>query len=207
MNRINYQRQLEQLLQKLAQTGTRPRLLLHVCCAPCASHCLAYLTPYFDITLYYYNPNISPESEYSFRLSELRRLLQEMPLASPVQLVAAPYDPAPFEAVAKGHEADPEPGDRCRRCYALRLDAAARMAAQGGYDYFCTTLSVGRRKKSDWINELGQLAAQRVGVPFLPSDFKKQGGADATVVYCQQYDLYRQNYCGCIYSKQEAENR
>ncbi len=207
MNKINYQRRMEQLLEKLEAAERRPRLLLHACCAPCSTQCLAVLSRYFDITLYFYNPNIAPESEYRVRLEELRRLVREMPLDGPVQLVEGPYDTDRFEALARGHEQDPEPGERCRRCYALRLDAAARAAAEGGYDWFCSTLSVGRRKNAEWLNELGEQAAKRAGVPWLPSDFKKKGGADATVVYAEQYGLYRQNYCGCIYSKAEAALR
>ena len=196
----NYQKQLEQVLARLSAAGRRPRLLLHACCAPCSSYCIDYLCRYFDITLYFYDPNITPPSEYQARLAEVRRLLSQMPLAAPVALQEGPYDPAAFADIARGHEADPEPGERCRRCYRLRLARTARAAAEGGYDWFCTTLSISPHKRADWLNEIGAELGQQYGVPFLPSDFKKRGGYTKSIQFSKEYGLYRQDYCGCVYS-------
>ena len=202
MNRNeNYQKQLDALIERQQREGVRPRLLLQACCAPCSSYCLAYLTAYFDITVYFYNPNIFPKEEYDFRLEELRRLLGQLPLASPVTLLEGPYDPQRFFDAARGHEQDPEPGERCRACYRLRLRQTAEAARAGGYDYFCTTLSISPHKRADWLNEIGNEVGEEAGVPFLPSDFKKKGGYAASIQYSRAYDLYRQNYCGCVYSK------
>lgn len=203
----NYQRQLEALLAKLAAEGRRPRLLLHACCAPCSSYCVPYLAGPFDTTVYFYNPNIAPKAEYDFRLSELRRLLAEMPLPAPVAVQEGPYDPQSFLACAAGHEADPEPGERCRACYELRLRSAARAAREGGYDWFCTTLSISPHKRADWLNTIGSRVGAEEGVPFLPSDFKKNGGYAKSIVLSKKYNLYRQDYCGCIFSRAEAERR
>lgn len=205
--KVNYQRQLDAILAQLAAAGKRPRLLLHACCAPCASYCVPYLAAAFDVTVYYYNPNIAPKEEYELRLAELRRLLAALPLPAPVSLIEAPYDPDAFARLARGREAMPEGGSRCRDCYALRLDAAAKAAADGGYDWFCTTLSISPHKNADWLNAEGQLAAARYGVPFLPSDFKKKGGYAASIQLSRQYGLYRQNYCGCVFSAAEAAAR
>lgn len=206
-NPENYQRQLEQLMQRHAAEGRRPRLLIQACCAPCSSYCLPCLCESFDTTAYFYNPNIAPESEYRARLEELRRLLSEMPLPAPVALAEGPYDPQEFLAIARGHETDPEPGERCRRCYELRLRATAKAALEGGYEYFCTTLSISPHKKADWINEIGQRIAAETGVAFLPSDFKKKGGYAESIRLSRKYGLYRQDYCGCVFSAAEAHKR
>ncbi len=203
----NYSLELEKLMKQLHAEGRRPRLLIQACCAPCSSYCLPYLCENFDVTAYFYNPNIAPESEYRARLEELRRLLAQMPLPAPVALEEGPYDPQAFLAIAKGHETDPEPGERCRRCYELRLRATAKAAAAGGYDYFCTTLSISPHKKADWINEIGQRIAAEEGVAFLPSDFKKKGGYAESIRLSREYDLYRQDYCGCAFSAAEARKR
>ena len=149
-------KQLDALLLALAAEKKRPRLLIQACCAPCSSYCLSYLCEAFDTTAYFYNPNISPRREYAFRLEELRRLLTQLPLKAPVALLEGPYEPEKFAAIACGHEGDPEPGERCRRCYELRLRATARAAAAGGYDYFCTTLSISPHKNAQWLNEIGR---------------------------------------------------
>lgn len=203
----NYSLELEKLMRQLAAEGRRPRLLIQACCAPCSSYCLPYLSEQFDVTAYFYNPNIAPESEYRARLEELRRLLAEMPLPAPVALEEGPYDPQAFLFIARGHETDPEPGERCRLCYELRLRATAKAAAAGGYDYFCTTLSISPHKKADWINEIGQRIASEEGVAFLPSDFKKKGGYAESIRLSREYGLYRQDYCGCAFSAAEAKKR
>ena len=203
----NYQKQLDTLLLALAAEKKRPRLLIQACCAPCSSYCLSYLCEAFDTTAYFYNPNISPRREYAFRLEELRRLLTQLPLKAPVALLEGPYEPEKFAAIACGHEDDPEPGERCRRCYELRLRATARAAAAGGYDYFCTTLSISPHKNAQWLNEIGRRVGGEEGVPFLPSDFKKKGGYAQSIAYSREYQLYRQDYCGCVYSAAAAARR
>ena len=197
----NYQRILDELLQKLPQDGTKKRLLLHACCAPCSSYVLEYLSRYFDITLYFYNPNISPEEEHRFRVSELSRLITEMPLSGTVHLEVSKYTPEDFEAIAKGLESLPEGGSRCERCYRLRLSKTADMAAEGGYDYFTTTLSISPYKNALWLNTIGKEEGDRVGVFYLFSDFKKKNGYKRSCELSEQYGLYRQDYCGCVYSK------
>ncbi len=203
----NYSLQLEKLMQQLVAEGRRPRLLIQACCAPCSSYCLPYVSRVFETTAYFYNPNIAPESEYRARLEELRRLLAELPLPAPVALLEGPYDPQSFLDIARGHETDPEPGERCRLCYELRLRATAKAAAAGGYDYFCTTLSISPHKKADWINEIGQRIAAQEGVAFLPGDFKKKGGYAESIRLSREYALYRQDYCGCAFSAAEAKKR
>lgn len=197
----NYQKMLDQLLAKLPQDGTKKRLLLHACCAPCSSYVLEYLSHYFDIMLYFYNPNISPEEEHSFRVRELARLITEMPLSGPVHLDVSEYTPEDFETIARGFESLPEGGSRCERCYRLRLAKTADLAAKGGYDYFTTTLSISPYKNATWLNTIGKEEGDRVGVPYLFSDFKKKNGYKRSCELSEQYGLYRQDYCGCVYSK------
>lgn len=203
----DFQREQDALVHTLRAEGRRPRLLIQTCCAPCGSYCLSALCTDFDVTAYFYNPNISPETEYRFRLAELRRLLEEMPLPAPVALFEGPYDPERFLAAARGLEAEPERGRRCYACYRLRLWQTAQAAKEGGYDYFCTTLSISPHKNAVWLNELGEEAAQKVGVAWLPSDFKKNEGYKKSIEYSKKYNLYRQNYCGCVFSRQEAQRR
>lgn len=197
----NYQKMLDGLLAELPRDGIKKKLLLHACCAPCSSYVLEYLSEYFDITLYFYNPNISPAEEYTFRAEELARLVAEMPLSGPVHLEVADYTPEDFEAIARGLESLPEGGSRCERCYRLRLAATADLAARGGYDYFTTTLSISPYKNAVWLNTIGEEESKRVGVPYLVSDFKKKNGYKRSCELSEQYGLYRQDYCGCVYSK------
>lgn len=201
MNRVNYQKELDRKLEELRAEGRVPTLLLHCCCAPCSSYVLEYLSEYFKITVFYYNPNISPESEYIKRVNELRRLVSEQPHGYPVTFSEGKYDPERFNDMAKGYESCPEGGERCFRCYRLRLSEAADEAKKGGYDYFTTTLSISPLKNADKLNEIGGEEAERVGIPYLFSDFKKREGYKRSIVLSEQYGLYRQNYCGCIYSK------
>lgn len=200
----NYQRLLDRELERIRQSGQIPRLLLHACCAPCSSYVLEYLSAYMDITLYYYNPNISPEREYAFRLEEVGRLLREMPLSRPVTLLPAPYDPAAFYSIATGLEDLPEGGARCDACYRLRLEKTAQAAREGGFDYFTTTLSISPYKNAEKLNTIGRELACVYDVAYLVSDFKKKDGYKRSCALSAEYGLYRQNYCGCIYSKKQA---
>ncbi|MDE7324878.1 MAG: epoxyqueuosine reductase QueH [Lachnospiraceae bacterium] len=200
-NRVNYQRMLEKTLFKIAGDGRIPSLLLHACCAPCSSYVLEYLSQYFDITVFYYNPNIFPKEEYDKRVEEISRLIRQMPLARPVSLLLGAYEPERFFAMAKGREAVPEGGERCFACYRLRLLETARVAAAGGFDYFTTTLSISPLKNADKLNEIGEELSYACGVAYLYSDFKKKNGYKRSVELSKEYGLYRQDYCGCIYSK------
>lgn len=203
----NYQLKLDRELARLANEGRRPRLLLHVCCAPCSSYVLEYLTRYFDITALFYNPNISPKSEYDYRAEELCRLSKEMPLSASITCRIEEYDPASFMAIAKGMEQEPEGGDRCTACYRLRLAKTAQIAAAEGYDYFTTTLSISPLKDAVRLNTIGGELSTKYGVPYLYSDFKKREGYKRSIQLSAEYSLYRQDYCGCAFSKAEAEKR
>ena len=196
---------LEKTLKALQAEDKRPSLLLHSCCGPCSSYVMEYLAQYFDITIFYYNPNISPAAEFQFRAEEQQRLIHEMGLGVKFQL--GTYEPERFFALAKGHEAEPEGGERCFKCYRLRLEEAARAAKAGGFSYFTTTLSISPLKNAAKINEIGEELAEIYHVQHLPSDFKKKNGYKRSIELSHEYDLYRQNYCGCVYSRREAENR
>ncbi len=183
-----------------------PRLLLHSCCAPCSSYVLEYLSDYFSITVFYYNPNITDEDEYRHRVAEQKRLVAELPVKHPISFFEGSYDPDGFLALAKGLEEAPEGGERCRKCFSLRLTEAAIMAVCEGYDYFTTTLTISPLKDADVINEIGeQVAAGYDRLTFLPADFKKRDGYKRSLELSEQYGLYRQDYCGCVYSKRERE--
>ncbi|MBC8535878.1 epoxyqueuosine reductase QueH [Feifania hominis] len=201
----NAQREMERIIAELG--GRRARLLLHGCCAPCSSYVLETLSRAFDIVLYYYNPNISPQEEYSRRLDEVRRLVGQMPLEGSVTVESGAYEPARFAELARGREDEPEGGSRCRACYELRLREAAAAAARLGCEFFTTTLSISPHKNAAWLNELGEQIERETGVRYLPADFKKRGGTKRSIELSRQYDLYRQDYCGCIYSKREAARR
>ncbi len=197
----NYQLVLEKTLKTITAAGRRPTLLLHSCCGPCSSYVMEYLAQYFDITILYYNPNISPESEFRFRAEEQQRLIREMGLRVGYQL--GRYDPERFFALAKGHESEPEGGERCFKCYRLRLEVTAHQAKKQGFDYFTTTLSISPHKNAQVLNELGAEIAETYGVPYLFSDFKKKNGYRRSCELSAEYHLYRQNYCGCVYSKMQ----
>ena len=168
---------------------------------------LEYLSKYFDITLFFYNPNIYPEEEFRFREDELRRLIGEMPLPSGVNIISGRYEPTEFFDIARGYEELPEGDERCHRCYALRLEESARAAKEGGFDYFCTTLSISPYKNAEWLNTIGKEMSEKYGVGYLFSDFKKKNGYKRSCQLSEQYSLYRQDYCGCVFSKREAEKR
>ena len=204
---INYQRKLDETLQQLEGGGKLPSLLLHCCCAPCSSYVLEYLSEFFQITCFYYNPNISPKEEYDHRVEELKRLVKEMPLDGRVRVTEGTYEPEVFEEMARGLEDVPEGGARCKACYRLRLEQTAKLAKEGGYDFFTTTLSISPMKRADWLNETGAELSEEFGVPYLFSDFKKKGGYQRSIELSAQYGLYRQDFCGCIYSKKERDRR
>lgn len=199
MNKINYGRMLDETISALESSGERPSLLLHACCAPCSSHTLTVLTRNFDITLYFYNPNIAPEEEYDFRCRELKRLVKEMGLD--IKIIEEKYNPKPFYELAKGLEDLPERGLRCQKCISLRLRTAAEKACELDCDYFTTTLTISPHKDCAFINQCGGEIAENCGVRYLYSDFKKHEGYKHSIELSRQYDLYRQNYCGCVYSK------
>lgn len=181
-----------------------PSLLLHACCAPCSSACLEYLNGNFDMTVFYYNPNISPESEFKKRLGEEKRLVSEMPLSKEIKVLEGEYNYGDFLETVQGLEDVPEGGERCFKCYRLRLEKTAKLAKELGFDYFCTTLSISPLKNSQKINEIGEAVAEKYGVQWLPSDFKKKEGYKRSIELSKQYGLYRQNFCGCVFSKKEA---
>lgn len=201
----NYQKILENELEKIKQSGKIPTLLLHSCCAPCSSYVLEYLTEYFNIILYYYNPNISPESEYKYRLSELERLISEMPLKNRVEITPAEYNPDVFYCLSKGLENLPERSLRCQKCIFQRLEQTALKANKLGADYFTTTLSISPYKDSEYINNAGEEIQNRYNIKYLFSDFKKRNGYKRSIELSSEYNLYRQNFCGCIYSKKISE--
>ena len=207
MNHRNYQKELDGILMDLKEKGKVPRLLLHSCCAPCSTYVLEYLSEYFDITVYYYNPNIYPAGEYLKRVEELDKLIREMKFPNPVRLRNGLYEPDEFFRMAKGYEEEPEGGERCFRCYKLRISEAAKVAAAGHYDYFTTTLSISPLKDADKLNEIGEKLAKEYHVSYLPSDFKKKNGYKRSVELSKEYDLYRQNYCGCVYSRNRQESK
>ena len=200
MNPRNYQKELDRVLEGLEREAAVPRLLLHSCCAPCSSYVLEYLSRYFEITVLYYNPNIYPPEEFGKRLKEQQKLLADMEFVHPVQLVEGRFEPEVFYQAAKGLEQEPEGGKRCEACYELRLREAVREAAAGGYDWFATTLSISPLKSAQKLMEIGERLGREYGVPYLPSDFKKKNGYKRSVELSAQYGLYRQNYCGCVYS-------
>ncbi len=201
----NYQKELDRLLQRL--DGRRPTLLLHACCAPCSSYVLEYLTQYFQITLFYYNPNISPEAEYRYRVAEVRRLVGEMLPDSDVTVVEGRYEPERFAQAVRGLEQEPEGGARCMVCYRLRLEEAARMAQELECEYFTTTLSISPLKNARALNDIGEELAPLYRTRYLVSDFKKRDGYKRSIQLSAEYGLYRQDYCGCVYSKLERERR
>ena len=201
MNKINYQKELDRVIEQNSREDKIPSLLLHVCCAPCSSYCLEYLSNYFDITVYYYNPNISIKEEYTHRLNEEKRLVSEMPFKNSVKIIEGSYDPQEFFDAVKGLENEPEGGKRCEECFKLRLSSSAKLAADLGFDYFTTTLTISPLKNAGLLNAIGAQEAQRYGVNWLYSDFKKREGYKRSIELSREYDLYRQNYCGCVFSR------
>lgn len=205
--RENYSQQLSKLIEKLQKEGEVPHLLLHACCAPCSSHCLEYLSKYFRITVFYYNPNISPKEEYTLRIEEIKRFVQEFKSENEITLIEGKYEPERFFQVVKGLEQEPEGGKRCEQCFKLRLSEAAKLAKELNADYYTTTLSISPLKNAELLNKIGKEEGDAIGVTHLPSDFKKKGGYARSIELSKEYNLYRQNFCGCVYSLQEAKAR
>ena len=200
MNRRNYQKELDRIIQKRGRRT--PRVLLHVCCGPCSSSVLEYLTQYFDVTILWYNPNIYPQAEFERRFQTLVKLVEDMGLADRVSILAEPWKSEDYYARVKGLEDEPEGGKRCTECFRLRLLETARLAKHYGYDYFCTSLTLSRHKDADRINTIAEEIGRAMGVQWLPSDFKKRDGENRSIELCQKYNVYRQLYCGCEFSLQ-----
>lgn len=201
MEKRNFQREMEEEIKKLG--GRRPRMLLHSCCGPCSTAVIERLSEHFDLTIYYYNPCIEPEAEYTHRLSEQQRLLALLP--GKIQLLPCPYDHAAFSSFAQAMADAPEGGERCLACFALRLGETARAAKEHGFEYFTTTLSVSPHKNAENLNRIGKAAGEKYGVNYLMADFKKKNGYLRSLQLSREYDLYRQDYCGCLYSREERE--
>ena len=203
---MNYQKELDKLLAQLEKEERVPSLLLHSCCAPCSSYVLEYLGQYFNITVFYYNPNIFPESEYTKRILEQQTLIGQMRVKYPVSFIAGSYDKDRFYEMAKGLEHVKEGGDRCLKCYELRLRESAWIAKSGGFDYFTTTLSISPMKNAARLNEIGLRLQEEYGVNYLISDFKKKNGYKRSIELSKEYGLYRQDYCGCEFSVRGGKN-
>ena len=203
---MNYQKELDKLLAQLQKEERVPSLLLHSCCAPCSSYVLEYLGQYFNITVFYYNPNIFPESEYTKRILEQQTLIGQMRVKYPVSFIAGSYDKDRFYEMAKGLEHVKEGGERCLKCYELRLRESAWIAKSGGFDYFTTTLSISPMKNAARLNEIGLRLQEEYGVNYLISDFKKKNGYKRSIELSKEYGLYRQDYCGCEFSVRGGKN-
>lgn len=201
----NFQKELETIIEQNEKDGVVPSLLLHSCCAPCSSYCLEYLSQYFKITVLYYNPNLYPAEEYDRRVSEQRRLIAALPSENEISLVEMRGEPEEFYLAVKGLEHIREGGERCFACFRLRLERAAEYAGKNGFDYFTTTLTISPLKNAAKLNEIGEEVAERFNVRHLPSDFKKKNGYKRSVELSKTYELYRQDYCGCVFSKRERE--
>lgn len=196
----NYQKELEKIIEEIKRTGEAPTLLLHSCCAPCSSYCLEYLSEYFKITVFYYNPNIYPESEYALRTEEQKRLIKELKVKNEISFLEIGFNPEEFYSAVKGLEKEKEGGERCFVCYRLRLSKTAEEAKKRGFDYFTTTLSISPLKNAEKLNEIAEDEGIKNGINHLPSDFKKKNGYKRSTELSKEYGLYRQDYCGCVYS-------
>lgn len=203
MNNINYSKELDKLIEKNKALAVKPKLMLHVCCAVCASYVLEYLVDEFEIYILYYNPNITKEEEYNYRLSELKRLVKETEIEDRVKFVQCEYDPTVFFEKVKGHEKDPERGERCSICFNQRLSYTKEKCYEYDCDYFATTLTISPLKNASVINEIGKNIDSR----YLPTDFKKKEGYKRSIELSEKYNLYRQNYCGCEFSKPIDNNK
>lgn len=198
--KINYQKLLDDIILNIKENGLKPTLLVHSCCAPCSSYVLEYLNEFFDISVLYYNPNISPEEEYEKRKEEQKRLIKEKKWINPIKFIDCDHDNDLFEKMAENLKDEPEGGRRCEGCFSLRLDKAARVARDNAFDYFVTTLSISPLKNAALLNQIGNILSKKYGVKYLPSDFKKRNGYKRSIELSREYNLYRQNYCGCKYS-------
>lgn len=200
---MNYNKLMEEQLENI---NTGSTLLLHACCAPCSSAVLERLSSFFKITIIYYNPNITEEKEYLKRLEELKNFIKKIKTKYPINIIDTRYDPQEFYTIAKGLEKEKERGKRCYECYKLRLEETAKVAKEKNYDFFATTLTLSPYKKTDWINEIGNNLSSKYQTNYLYSDFKKKNGYKRSIELSKEYNLYRQDYCGCIYSKVERLN-
>lgn len=198
----NYQRELDKIIKEECVLRV-PSLVMHACCAPCSSYVIEYLNAHFELTMFFYNPNIDSDEEYNKRADELKKLINSMPLYREVKIIDAGYSPAEFYSITKGLEDEPERGRRCEKCFRLRLSKAAEYARQINADYFSTTLTISPHKDAHVINNIGEELAKYYGVKFLPSDFKKREGFKRSTELCSVYNLYRQDYCGCTFSKKK----
>lgn len=205
--KINYQRKLEETLAQLQKESRVPKLLLHSCCAPCSSYVLEYLSSYFYITVLYYNPNIYPDEEYFKRVEEQKHFIERFPAKYPISFVEGAFDKERFYAIARGMETLPEGGERCFHCYELRLREAAEYAKRLSMDYFTTTLSISPMKNAAKLNEIGAKLQEEYRIPYLFSDFKKKNGFKRSVELSDAYGMYRQDYCGCVFSMRERAQR
>lgn len=196
----NFQKELENKLEQIQTAGEVPQILLHSCCAPCSSYCIEYLSQYFEITVFYFNPNISMEEEYYKRVKEQQRFISEFPAKHKVNFIEGDYEPKRFFDAVKDYEKCPEGGERCFICYRLRLEETAKLAKSLEYDYFTTTLTISPLKNSAKLNEIGWELGEKYGIPYLLSDFKKREGYKRSIELSKEYELYRQDYCGCVYS-------
>ena len=201
---VNYQKKLEELVESLDYT---PKLLLHSCCAPCSSRCIEYLSNYFDITVIYYNPNISPITEYEKRKEEQKKFISEFKSKNKLDFIEVGYNYNDFLKIAKGLEHAKEGGERCFKCYRMRLEKTAQVAHDRNYDYFGTTLTVSPYKNSQVLNKIGEELSEKYNIKYLYSDFKKNNGYKRSIELSKVYNLYRQDYCGCIYSKMERDEK
>lgn len=200
-NKRNYQRELDLLIEKFKAEEKVPTLFLHACCAPCSSYCLEYLSNYFKITVVFYNPNITEKDEYIYRLQEEKRLISEMDFKYPVNIIEGEYNPDTFFTLAKGLEDAQERGPRCLKCFEERLKYTAKLAKENSADFFATTLTLSPLKNADAINKIGEKVAKEIDTPYLCTDFKKKGGYLRSTELSKLHNLYRQNYCGCIFSR------
>lgn len=207
MQKINYQKQLDKIIEKIKQSGEVPTLLVHSCCAPCSSYVLEYLSQYFKITVFYYNPNIYPKEEYLKRVAEQKRLISQLPTKNPVDFIEGRFDDKEFYSAVKGLENIPEGGERCFACYKLRLEETAKIAKEKNFDWFTTTLSISPYKNAQKLNEISAELSQLYQVKNLPADFKKKEGYKRSITLSAEYNLYRQDYCGCVFSQQERSDR
>ena len=202
----NYQKELEEIMADESNKGKK--LLLHACCAPCSSYCLEYLKEFFEITVFYYNPNITYEVEYRKRVAEEKRLIEAynaLGVGYRISYIDGDYEPEAFLEVSKGLENCPEGGERCLKCFELRLSETAEVALREGFDFFSTTLTISPLKNAEALNTIGERLADKAGIRWLPSDFKKKNGYKRSIELSKEYDLYRQDYCGCAFSKAERE--
>lgn len=208
---INFQLKLDKILREIESAwiplGKVPTLLLHSCCAPCSSYVLEYLSQYFSITIFYYNPNIAEEEEYRKRVEEQKRLIRELPVDNTISFVEGEYDSSVFDKAIVGKELLGERSARCYACYQFRLEETCRLAKKMGFDFFTTTLSISPYKNANWLNEIGEQLQQQYEMQYLYADFKKKNGYKRSIELSEQYHLYRQDFCGCRYSKEEEERR